>query len=415
MEHYLITLPPRLKKIRPKPIFVFGFLYTISFASVLYFNSTIISDTLGASAVATVYSITSLVIIALYIFFPKVLNLYGSYKTTFGLLALNLGALALVGIAATNLPWLGFIGIITHLVIVSLIGLSSDIFIEAESLNQNTGSTRGAFLSIVNIGYVLGPLLGGYVASKFGINYLYVASALTLIPVIMTIRLGMNEFQDPQYSQISSARELINLVINQSTRIAFTLQFSLQIFYAVMVIYTTLFLSTFANLDLDQIGLIMSVILIAFVVTEYPIGKLLDRFPQKYFILAGSSIISLSLFFLSITDSEARLFTWIIILFASRIGAAIIEVTAEASFFRHVDAKDSAQIEAFRLIGPTAYLLVPILAGVIINIYSFQILFQVIGVVIIALCLFALTLQKSLIQDLRNQLVPTERNRVNQS
>ena len=54
---------------------------------------------------------------------------------------------------------------------------------------------------------------------------------------------------------------------------------------------------------------------------------------------------------------------WATILFISRIGASIVEVSTETYFFKHVKSTNAGYISLFRMTKNMAFLIVPAIAG----------------------------------------------------
>jgi predicted MFS family arabinose efflux permease len=134
-------------------------------------------------------------------------------------------------------------------------------------------------------------------------------------------------------------------------------QFLLQFFFTWAVIYFPLYFSTIANLNWDDIGLIIAVGLLAFVIFEYPIGLMADRhWGEKEMMAVGFVILALcSSSFVYLTTATVT--TFMIVMFLSRVGASLVEVTTESYFFKQVSSKNSNIISLFRLMRPLGNLL----------------------------------------------------------
>jgi hypothetical protein len=90
--------------------------------------------------------------------------------------------------------------------------------------------------------------------------------------------------------------------------------------------------------------------------------------------------LTASLFlFYSITTPTVWL--WGVVLFASRVGAALIEAMRESYFFKIVDAKDVGYINIFRITAPLGYILGPGLAILVISFLPLNYLFLVLAII----------------------------------
>ena len=92
------------------------------------------------------------------------------------------------------------------------------------------------------------------------------------------------------------------------------------------------------------------------------------------FILAGVSFASIGLF-----TTSTPLIVIICVLFASRIGAALIEGMTEGHFFRRMSEKDTNAISIFRGIWPLTELTAPIIGSAILIFGSFELFFILTG------------------------------------
>ena len=73
---------------------------------------------------------------------------------------------------------------------------------------------------------------------------------------------------------------------------------------------------------------------------------------------------------------------WLVILFISRVGASLIEVTTESYFFKHVGAEDTGLISIFRLTRPVSIVLGATTGILALNLFSFEKIFFVLAVVV---------------------------------
>jgi MFS family permease len=86
---------------------------------------------------------------------------------------------------------------------------------------------------------------------------------------------------------------------------------------------------------------------------------------------------------------------WAVILFITRIGASTIEIMCDTYFFKKVDGLNANAISFYRMSGPLAYILGPLLATVMFSFFNFEIqyLFLVLGLIMIFGLGFSLALK----------------------
>jgi sugar phosphate permease len=145
----------------------------------------------------------------------------------------------------------------------------------------------------------------------------------------------------------------------------FHVSFGLEFFYATMTIYTPIYLLSL-GLTWEQIGIIFTIMIIPFVILEYPLGILADKKMGEKELLIGSIIIATILTFSFAFISLPSVFLWASLLFISRIGISGIEVLRDSYFYKQVDGNDLDIIAFFRMARPlsnivSAVIVVPLL------------------------------------------------------
>jgi MFS family permease len=150
-----------------------------------------------------------------------------------------------------------------------------------------------------------------------------------------------------------------------------------------MVIYSPIYLHEYIGFGWGQIGIIFAIMLLPFVILDFPLGKLSDKIGEKKMLIIGFIIISFSTVLIPILK-EPSLWIWALILFATRTGAAMIEVMNESYFFKNITERNADEISFFRNAPSVAYVIAPLVAiPVLIFIPSFEYLFYVLGAILL--------------------------------
>lgn len=147
-----------------------------------------------------------------------------------------------------------------------------------------------------------------------------------------------------------------------------------------MVVYTPIYLHEHIGLGWDKLGVIFTFMLLPFVLFSIPIGKLIDRYHvhKRMLLNIGFVIMGVSTILISQLDTKSVVF-WAIILFMTRVGAAIVETTSEIYFFTHVREEDAYLLSIFRDMTPVAYIVAPLIGSLFILFFPFQYLFIGLG------------------------------------
>lgn len=335
--------------------------------------------------VSSLYIISSVITILAFLGFHSILNILGNYKAT--LIFISTQILLLLGLIYGNSPYLlGFVFVIS-LVVNSLLSLNLDIFLENETATKETGSIRGIFLTAVNASWVIAPLLAGALLDgETNYRLVYAGSLILILPFAYMIRKNFKNFVDVRYSHATLKATAHKVFHSVDLKKIFCANIILQSFYAWMVIYTPVYLNKYVGFGWDDIGIIFTVMLLPFILVDYPLGKLADKkYGEKEIMSIGFLILGGATICLSFIQGP-NFFLWTTALFATRVGAATVEMMIETYFFKKVPEKDLNILELFRITRPVSYIVAPILATVGFYFIDHQSMFTIIGI----LCLFGL-------------------------
>ena len=151
-----------------------------------------------------------------------------------------------------------------------------------------------------------------------------------------------------------------------------------------MVIYTPIYLYEYLKFDWEQIGLIFTIMLIPFVLVDFPLGKLSDKIGEKKMLMIGFLITILFTFIIPFV-AVSKVWIWAMILFGTRVGAATIEIMSEIYFFKEIGEKNADEISFFRNTYPLSYILAPLIAiPVLLFVPSFKYIFFVLSAIMLS-------------------------------
>ena len=330
-------------------IYFAGFFLTLSAALSYYANSSFLASVVGEDRIGLVYffaSIGSLVVIGLTPRLAKRFNL--RVLVRLGGLILTLSYLGL-GLATNPFFKLSLFVLIYNAVVA--LGFWLDLYLESLSRDGETGRIRGGYLTVVNAAVLLSPLVSTTVlgeADHFQNLYLLCFAATLPLLYLFWFKLARARLESPGHS-------LWQKLLNPNLRRILLVDLWLNIFYFIMGVYMPIYLHEKIGLAWGEIGLAFTIMLIPFVVIEYPLGWLADRrFGEKEVLAAGiilTGLATLPIFF--VTSTTVAL--WAGLLFATRLGASAWEAMKETYLFKHVAAGDVSTIGLSRLTVPGAY------------------------------------------------------------
>jgi predicted MFS family arabinose efflux permease len=242
---------------------------------------------------------------------------------------------------------------------------------------STTGSKRGLLLALTSFIGALSPLASGLLVDDATGSFTnaYLMSAATLVPVILLLIFYFKDFSDPKYSEINVFDAIRSFWVRQNIRNVFLCHFILQMFFMLMVVYTPLYLTDNIGLSWTEFGIIMFFAQLAYVIFEYPIGLIADKYiGEKEMMGFGFLILAISTSWMSFVVVSSVL-AWTIIMFITRVGASFVEVTTESYFFKQTKSSDAQIISFFRVTRPLSYVVGALLASLALLYLPFNLLF----------------------------------------
>lgn len=366
-------------------------LVSFHFAFVYFVNSTFLATFVGEDGVGFLYTIGALLNIGLFLLMPKMLRSKGNFKTLMTLIAIE--AICLIGMAFSTWPLLSMILFIIHFAIPPLLIYCLDIFLEHETLRDMVGSVRGIYLTLINIPYVITPFIVGLILINPDYWKVYLISTAFLLPFVILVASYFKKFKDPIYPSIES-KEVVSSFFNNKSLIDIVVDnFLLQLFYGWMVIYMPLYLRDHIGFEWSEIGLMFSIMLLPFILFQIPVGKIEDKnHDEKDVLIIGFTIIAGALMLIPFID-EPNFVLWTAVLFVSRIGASIVEISCESYFFKHITPDNAPYISFFRMTRSFPYFVLPIIAAVSFYLFDFQYSFLVLAAIMLLGVRYAFDLQ----------------------
>lgn len=262
---------------------------------------------------------------------------------------------------------------IIQLALGSVLYFWLDLCLEQETkIESTTGNKRGALLTFSNLAWVISPLALTVLISQNNFSRVYFLAGLAMIILLPIVSLSFKNIKntDPAKTKIFSGFNLLWKAKDQ-LRIALV-QFVLNFFYSWMVIYLPLLLSKQIGFGWDKIGLMLTIMLLPFLLFQWPAGYLADKkIGEKEILVVGVLIMSGATFIIP-SLSYPIFWIWATVLFFTRIGASLAEIATETYFFKHVKESDVSEISVFRMVRSFAYVLAPLIAWPVVYFFSYS-------------------------------------------
>lgn len=365
-------------------MYFLSFVFTLHIALSAYINSTFLSSIIKEGYVGILYTVSSIITLLLLLKSSSILKNLGNKKLSLSFLILNMFSLA--GLIVSDNPYIIGISFITFTTTNTLVLFCIDIFIEHFGEKEKIGKTRGLYLTIVNIAWMLSPLISAFlITNEGGYKSIYFLSFIMVIIMTIGLFFSVKTFTDKTYNKTPFLETFKYLKTNKHMLAIVMINLLLHFFFAWMVVYMPLHLYEHIGLGWGQVGIIFTIMLSPFVIFGLPIGILIDKYHinKRMLLFIGFIIIILSTSTIPWITTKSIL-VWGIVLFMTRVGASIIETTSEIYFFSHIKEEETYLLSIFRDMMPIAYIIAPIISTLIFIYIPFKFLFLILGIILLS-------------------------------
>ncbi len=355
-------------------LYFLGLLLAISSALPAYIQSNFLGQFVGVQYISLFFVIANFLSIIAILIFPSFIKSLTNYFLTKTVLAVYFASL--LGLTLATGPVVALVSLILLTITANLIWINMDVLVESFSSNSTTGKTRTTYLTLINAGWIISPFLSACLISRGSYTLSFLIAAAVLIPFYGVFVYHGRKLKDKiKYQEEKLATTIKKMWLNKNLRGIFFVALLLQLFYSSAVIYIPFHLFHDLGLSWDSLGIMFSIMLVPFVLIEFPAGLIADRYiGEKEMLFVGFTILTIALFLFYYLNT-GNFWLWTSVLFFSRMGAALVEAMRETYFFKIVDVEEVAYINVFRATTPLAYTLGPALAILILAFFPLPYLF----------------------------------------
>jgi MFS family permease len=269
-------------------IFLATFFFSLHLALLAYVNSSMLGVFASPGLISATYILASTLSVILLTISPQIIRIVGNVK--YVLISL-IGTAILLYLISTHSGAKIIPLFIVYFSLNSVVLYGLDIFLEHYSKENQTGDIRGIFLTIGSIGWVIAPLISGWLQTRFGFSVLYLIASVPVIITLFVVFFSQRGFVDKVYPREHFIDGLKALLKNKNLRRITFLNFLLQFFFVIMVIYSPIYLISVIGFSWKALGVMLSIMLLPFVIFQYPSGYIADKYLGEKELIIGSFIV----------------------------------------------------------------------------------------------------------------------------
>lgn len=358
---------------RTWPPYAANFFYSLHYAATIYINSSFLGQFFSLRGITFLYVFGALLSLFFFHKLPRLISYLSLRKVFF--LCLGLETLATLGLAFSNNPLLSAVSFCLYGGVSALVYYCLDISLETVSLDAKTGSIRGSYLTVSNLSIALAPLLVAVLATGISVRPIYLVALVLLLPLYL---IGSSLPEKPALHTLQTSKVKTELANRRDLRRITLTRGSLEFFYALMTIFLPVYLFANLNFSWAEIGVMFSIMLSAFVIFEWLAGIIADHLKkERAIMMIGEGLMIGSVLIMAFAGHDFWL--WTLLLFISRIGASLMEITCESYFFKQVDAQNTKAISSYRMMRPGAVALGAMVGWITLALLPFPYLFFVLA------------------------------------
>ena len=365
-------------------ILFLGFLLALADAVAGYTQSSYLASYVKDNGVGLVIAASTLLTIIASFFYPRLIKAMGNYRS-----ALLINFIILASTAALLLApngWVVIPAFIIRYAAFILLLINLDIYLEQGSSDKEAGAVHTSYLTFYNLAWLMSPILASWlVGNNLYINTYRFSFWIILVLGLFFAWLGhkLPRGHHPLLNAVNLSATLSKIWHSRDLRKIIISTTCLYIFYAVAVLYVPLRLNGELGFSWTQLGILFTVMLVPFVLIQYPAGLIADqKWGEKEMLIAGNIVLALSCIVFWTLNSHSLLL-WAVILFTRRIGAAIVEAMQETYFFKKVKAEEYGLISMFRQTRTVGWLLGSGLAFALLSLWPLKSLFLAVAAIIL--------------------------------
>jgi len=221
---------------------------------------------------------------------------------------------------------------------------SFGIIVKDYSAKKQLSRNEGVMYTFFNLSFVIGPLIAGYVAEKFGINIVFTLSAIFVFLAFFVFRISsIKDKNVKKKTDGSLVKNFFDFFKSKERVLAYILGGGVNLWWILIYLFIPLFIIR-NNLHELWIGYFLFAVAVPLIFLEFIFAKLAGKIGFKKMFKIGfliPCIFAVSCFFFS------NVYIILSLLVLASIGLAMLEPTTEAYFFDILKGK-----EELRFYGP---------------------------------------------------------------
>jgi len=269
------------------------------------------------------------------------------------------------------------------------------ILVRNESKLKDLSKDESMIYTLLNIGWLVGPLIAGFAADRFSINFVFLlAFIFVMLAFLMTLQIKLKRSRIVRENHKNLIKNFRAYFRTWKRTSAYIISCGVAFWWSFIYIFMPLEIMK-RGLSHAFVGLFLFLVIVPLILFEYYAGKLADRYGFRIFFICGFlalSLLSGMIFFMD------NIFMIAFCLFTGSFAIAFIEPLQESYFFACIKKKDEdLYYPTFLTSKSVSHTLSRIMIAVILLRFSFNHIFIMISLFMLAVVLVVLNIKEPLL------------------
>ena len=249
------------------------FLIGFSQAVLTYVMSSYFKLATGTESVGIFYGVSYVVYLMILFNLHKLVRLAGKSNVFYFSLLANIIISLFLTFSGPSI--VGILLLMLYIVVSHVVWVALDVIIESFSVDRMSGRIRGLHLTIFNAGFLFGPFISTYILDRIGFQGIFVFALIFNCLIFIFGLIGFRNINHKFERKLKIMGVLRRVATKKDILRIYYVSFVLEFFYALMTIYTPIYLRDLCFSLVCNV-LIFIAILLPFVILQTPILVLSD-------------------------------------------------------------------------------------------------------------------------------------------
>lgn len=266
------------------------------------------------------------------------------------------------------------------------------LFVRDFARKRNLGREEGLHYRFQNIGTFIGPLVGGFIAIKFGYEFVFIAASLvTFYAFIYFYHKHVVQKHPAIIDDHTKTRKILfsnvkKFFSNAGRLKAYFVTLCFMLWLGFKRLYVPLYVASVGYLE-SMSGLIIALSILPLILLEVKVGFFADKHGLKKPITLGFLIMGTLL--LAVFFSPFILLNFLLLPLVN-LGGSLIEPLQETLLFKHLNKEEEDELYGvYMTADPIAFFLAPALGGILLIFLPFKFLFLFLGLIMLTVSLIS--------------------------